>query len=247
MRISKEPGADWIVEHREVWRRKPGLRDFYTSQVFARIIGNLTEGKTLQLGTGTGFFSDYHPGMVNSDIIENDGVDVVVDVHAAAFGDATFSNIVGVDVLHHFAKPGLALRECARMLRPGGRLVLVEPWAGPLGRLFYRYIHHEDCVDMADPWQNALPEHKNPLDGNAMIPITALHKRQPELREQVPGLRVRKVVPFGCVSIVLTGGFQKIGLGSPVVGFFSMLEGMLPDKVMRAIALKALFVMEKQA
>jgi SAM-dependent methyltransferase len=151
MKLTKAPSHDWVEKARAVWERKPGLRDYYQTQIFERILSEMNEGKTLQLGAGAGFFSQYHSGMTNTDIAKFDGVDLISDVHSLQFHDASFDNIVGIDVLHHFASPGLAMKECARTLRPGGRIILVEPWVGLLGWFFYKYIHHEDCFNVEDP------------------------------------------------------------------------------------------------
>lgn len=246
VRLTKAPSDNWIIEHRAVWERKSGLREYYTTQIFNRMIPEIVDGPTLQLGTGAGHFSQYYPGMVNSDIADHDGVDVITDVHDLQFDDESFANIVGIDVLHHFARPGLALRECARVLRPGGRLVLVEPWAGPLGWFFFRFVHHEDCADTVNPWDDAFPETKIPMDGNAAIPITVLHKRASELRQHVPNFRILRTEPFGFLSVLLTGGFQKIGLPAPVIRICYIMENLMPRSVMAFIALRAMFVLEKQ-
>ena len=246
MKITKAPSDDWINEHRAVWEKKSGLREYYTTQIFNRMIPEIMDRPTLQIGTGTGVFSQYYPGMVNSDITDFDCVDVITDVHDLQFDDESFANIVGIDVLHHFAKPGLALRECARVLRPNGRLVLVEPWAGPLGWLFFRFVHHEDCADATNLWEDSFPETKNPMDGNAAIPITILHKQASELRQHVPNFRILRTEPFGCLSFLLTGGFQKIGLPAPVIRMSYNLENLMPRSIMAIIALRAMFVLEKR-
>lgn len=67
-----------------------------------------------------------------------DGVSVstmVADAHALPFADAGFDAVVVGATLNELADPARALRECARVLRPGGRLFFMfARQAGPLGR-----------------------------------------------------------------------------------------------------------------
>jgi SAM-dependent methyltransferase len=49
------------------------------------------------------------------------------DAAALPFADATFDAILIRDLLHHLPQPSLAIAEAHRVLRPGGRLTLIEP------------------------------------------------------------------------------------------------------------------------
>src|SRR5262245_26536477 len=49
----------------------------------------------------------------------------VADLHALPFGDASFDQVLLLNVLTHLSAPARALAEPARVLRPGGRLALV--------------------------------------------------------------------------------------------------------------------------
>lgn len=50
---------------------------------------------------------------------------LIADVHALAFADATFDQVLVFHTLTYAADPTRALAECSRVLRPGGRLVLL--------------------------------------------------------------------------------------------------------------------------
>ena len=58
----------------------------------------------------------------------------------------------------------LFLREAARVLRPGGRLLLMEPYITPVSYVGYKLLHHEDIcfnryhrrVVKYDPWSGNL-------------------------------------------------------------------------------------------
>jgi ubiquinone/menaquinone biosynthesis C-methylase UbiE len=51
---------------------------------------------------------------------------VVTDVERLPFADGTFERVLVVDALHHFAGQSKSLSELARVLRPGGRLLIEE-------------------------------------------------------------------------------------------------------------------------
>jgi SAM-dependent methyltransferase len=167
-------------------------------------------------------------------------------VHSLPFPDARFGAVIGVDCLHHFARPGVALGEIARVLRPGGRLALCEPWGGVLARLFYTYLHHEDCFVPADPFGAAFGDDKPPMDGNAILPKLVLNDLPCELARLCPSLNRLLVRPFGLFGYLLTGGFQGWGFPAPVIRTLAAIERRMPQGVMRHLGLRALFVFEKR-
>jgi ubiquinone/menaquinone biosynthesis C-methylase UbiE len=68
-------------------------------------------------------------------------------VERLPFADGTFSRILVVDAFHHFGDQAGALRELARVLAPGGRLVIEEP---DIRRLPVRLIALGETLLMMD-------------------------------------------------------------------------------------------------
>ena len=61
-------------------------------------------------------------------------------------------SVLGIDVIHHLARPAAFFSEAARVLGPGGRLAVVEPWVTPFSFPIYRWLHQEGCRLDLDPW-----------------------------------------------------------------------------------------------
>lgn len=244
MSKGSSPAPAWIAAHRSIWERKPELRRFYKTEYFDRIVSALPIGETLEIGAGAGFFTQYHRCTVVSDVTASDYVDNVADVHALPFENGYFDAVVGIDVLHHFARPIIALKEISRVLKQGGRLAMVEPWTTPLGRVFFRHIHHEQCFEIADPWGTVFPPGKDPMEGNAEIPRTYFELFARETSDRT-GLRVKALEVFGFFGYFGTGGFTQFHMGSATTGLLMAVDRWTPHQVKTLISLKAFIVVEK--
>lgn len=57
-------------------------------------------------------------------------IGVLGDIHALPFRSGAFDAVVNLQVLEHLREPGQAIREMARVLKPGGQLILttVQCW-----------------------------------------------------------------------------------------------------------------------
>ena len=58
----------------------------------------------------------------------------VGDIQRIAHADASFDTVISCETIEHVPDPALAVRELARVLKPGGRLYLTTPnYVGPTG------------------------------------------------------------------------------------------------------------------
>lgn len=72
-------------------------------------------------------------------------VDVVATAYEIPLDSASFDVALLSEVLEHLEEPGRALKECARLLRPGGKLILTTPFVWVLHeepRDYFRYSPH---------------------------------------------------------------------------------------------------------
>ncbi|MCL2640206.1 MAG: class I SAM-dependent methyltransferase, partial [Phycisphaerales bacterium] len=135
----------------EVWRKRPLLREIY-HRYFAEMCEHLGGGgdTILELGGGSGNFKEYfqthHAGkgtLIASDVVATPHCDLVADAMALPFADGSLDNIVMMDVLHHVPFPLRFFTEAQRVLRPGGRIVMMEPYISPASRLVFKLAHPE--------------------------------------------------------------------------------------------------------
>jgi len=70
----------------------------------------------------------------------------VGDAAVLPLGEGTFDTIVANDAMEHFAQPETALREMARVAKPGGAIwIFFTPHYSPLGSHLYDYVYTPWC------------------------------------------------------------------------------------------------------
>ncbi len=110
-----------------------------------RLLAPAHDDRVLELGCGRGFLLrkvqancpgaigiDVNPEAVRHGVAEQTHV---MDLESTAFGSASFDKIYSFHTIEHLVDPSAALVEMARLLRPGGRLLLVYP-AEPVRGLY---------------------------------------------------------------------------------------------------------------
>jgi SAM-dependent methyltransferase len=184
----------------------------------------------LECGSGIGALKTVLPSAITSDLFPNPWLDRVEDVYALSFPAESLSAVILFDVFHHLQYPGTALAELARVLKPGGRVILWEPGLGLLGRVVLGLFHHEP-LGLGQPitW-SAPPEvdvRKLPYyaaQGNAWR-IFARGERPDDWQ----GWKVKEVAYFPALSWIFTGGFR-----GPDLSFWFLRPLIrLADRLMR--------------
>jgi SAM-dependent methyltransferase len=199
-------------EYMAVWQSKAALRLVY-SDFFDRISRQCGPGPTLEIGGGIGNLKEHLLELWSSDIQHSADLDLVADAQRLPFRTASLGNIVMLDVLHHLEFPLRFLRDAARVLRPQGRIVMVEPAITLGSTLFYRYLHHE-AVDMsADPLREGEPDpRRDPYCSNQAIPTLIVTDHRDRFQKMVPELKIATVAWFSLWLYPLTGGFRRWSL-----------------------------------
>ena len=136
---------DLINKNSEYWSQKPILRilygDFY--RLVAQKLSNLPDPKIVELGSGLGNIHEVIPNCLRTDLFPNPWIDQVENAYKLSFTDGSVSDLILTDVFHHLKYPGTALKEFTRVLRKGGRVIMLEPCISLLGLMVYGVLHDE--------------------------------------------------------------------------------------------------------
>jgi SAM-dependent methyltransferase len=157
------------------------------------------------------------------------------------------ANIVMVDVLHHVEFPANFFREAGRVLRSGGRIVMVEPAITWGSTLFYRLLHHEPVRMSADPLTSGTPDpRRDPNDSNQAIPTLIATRDRDRFERLFPNLKIYRVVWFSFATYPLSGGFKRWSLIPQGLAPYTLrLERSIEEVVGRFSAFRMMLIVEK--
>src|SRR5215216_2518343 len=203
---------DLIEKNHEYWNQKPLLRalygDFY--RLIARQLSNLPGGEIVELGSGLGNIHDVIPSCLRTDLFLNAWIDQVENAYQLSFTDESISDLILTDVFHHLKYPGTALKEFLRVLRPGGRVIMLEPCLSALGMLVYGLFHEEPVALLQEiEWDAPVGWSPDQIDyyaaqGNASRVF--LGRR---FRQKLISWKNIRTIRLPALAYAASGGFSK--------------------------------------
>ena len=239
---------DLINKNHEYWLRKPLLRlvyaDFY--RYIQQHLSKLPESKIVELGSGLGNIREIIPDCIRTDLFPYSWIDQIENAYQLSFEDESISDLILTDVFHHLQYPGTAIREFERVLRKGGRVIMLEPCLSLLGCIVYGLFHAEPiAVTKNIDWLSPDDWSADEIDyyaaqGNATR-IFVWKKYLPRLNnwKKVESIR------FSALAYAASGGYSTNQLyPTGMLPLLRRLEKLL-DKFPSLFATRLLVILEK--
>lgn len=208
--VSVETAAREITSDAQKIARNGLLYEIYCD-VYRRMLAELPRASypaLLEIGSGGGFFRDLAPHVITSDCAFAPGVDRVVDACAlrSAFQPASLDGIAMFNVFHHLPDVSAFLEEASIVLRPSGRIVMVEPWFTTVGQWFYRVLHHEPYAIDPDDWR--IIGEGRLAGANTRLPTSVFRDSDRGFHASFPELRIVRRDPFHKGLYLASGGLR---------------------------------------
>jgi SAM-dependent methyltransferase len=247
-------GAARLVEHRRIWESKPVLSRVYAVWFDALLASLPPQARVLEVGAGPGFLSAHARGRaagitwVATELLETPWNDVVADGLRLPFRPGTFDAVVALDLVHHLARPAAFFAEAARILRPRGRIAVIEPWVSPLSYPIYRWLHQEGCtlgIDPWDPFARDAAEGKDPFRGDAAV-LWRLVRDTPAARWRELGFRPPSVTRLNGFAYIMSLGFREGSLLPAPMAALLMKADRALAPLARYAGMRVLAVWEKE-
>jgi SAM-dependent methyltransferase len=194
------------ILHGEIIQSKIFLKKIYEENYtfFIAASRNLPKGIAVEIGSGAGFIKKFLPDVITSDILELSSVDKVFSALDFPFEKEALKAIYMIDVLHHLPDAYLFFSEAERVLKPGGKIIMVEPANTLWGRFIYKNFHHE-------PFEPNIQEWKLPAGGpmsvaNGALPWVILVRDKERFILDFPQLEIKSISYCHPFRYLLSGG-----------------------------------------
>lgn len=217
--------------HKEIISRKTFLRKLYTKWYtwMVREIEQLPDGLLIELGSGGGFFKDFVPKVICSDILDLPCNDMTFSALEMPFEDDSVSGIFMVDAFHHIPDSEKFLSEAKRVLKKDGIIMMIEPANSRWGRFIYKNFHHEP-FEPSSNWKIPI---SGPMSGaNGALPWIVFQRDKTIFEDKYPSFEIFENKYHTPLLYLLSGG---VSFRQFVPGFFYFFFHLL-DRLMTGIS-----------
>lgn len=205
-------GGDRLLVHGRMLAQKPMLKEVFTGfhHMFERLDKQFLSGtgERVELGAGVSPIRNSYPDVLATDIVPGPGLDRVLDAEQMDLPDSSVRVIFGQNCFHHFPHPNRFFEELERVLVPGGGVILLEPYHGPLAAFLFRRMFHTEGYDKDFPsWETPI---SGPMNGaNQALSYIVFERDRAEFEQRFPQLNiVHQEVCDNYLAYLLSGGLN---------------------------------------
>ncbi len=222
--------------HHELIRRKPFLRRLYAAYYrrFELADRAAPEGIRLEIGSGGGFLGESVDGLVTMDVRPGAQVDMVASALEMPLGDGSVGAVFMLNVLHHLTDVEAFFEEAQRVLTPGGRCIMIEPFVSPLSRVIYTRLHHEPFDPDMESWK--LEGTGAMSTANDALPWIVFVRDRHKFERRFPELEITGVEPHTILLYLLSGGLSYRGIAPAALFPLLARAEEMPGGVRRMLA-----------
>jgi SAM-dependent methyltransferase len=246
--VLREQTLARFEQHRRAWQGNAALRTLY-GRWYARVRQALPDrnlGPWIELGSGPGLAKEAIAELELSDVVRAPWHDHQAAAEALPWPDSSVGALVLFDVLHHLRAPADFFSEAVRVLCPGGRIVLCEPYVSALSLPVYKLFHDERTDLRVDALAGSAVTAEDPFEGNQAIPTLLFGPQRPVLEARFPALHVKCVEYLAGPAYPASGGFSRRPLLPPRLWRALLaIEDHLPAFAFRLVGFRLLAVLER--
>lgn len=224
-------GPERLIVHAQLLARKRMLREVFNEfhHLFDRLDRRFLHGRGLriELGAGVAPMRDSYPDVLSTDVVPGPNLDRVLDAQKMDLGDESVRVFFAQNCFHHFPDPDAFFREILRVLVPGGGVIILEPYHGPVASFLYPRLFASEGFDKQAPgWATAAT---GPMHGaNQALSYVVFVRDREEFERRHPALEIVHGEPLtNHAKYLLSGGlnFRQLlpDVLVPVVTGFELL------------------------
>ena len=220
---------------REIILEKDFLRKIY-AQWYRWISERLpsVQGPVLEIGAGACCPREPIPGLTRSEVFFLPHVDCVLDGQQLPIASNSLRAVVMTDVFHHLPSPRLFLREATRCIKPGGAIVMIEPWVTTWSRWVYSRLHYEPFVPEDEEWASTTASTGPLSTANEALAWIVFQRDRYIFEHEFPTWKVTDIEPVMPFTYLLSGGVSTRSLMPGwSFGFWLRIESLLGSQMDR--------------
>jgi SAM-dependent methyltransferase len=242
---------EFSLAHRRVVQRKIILRSLFESfykQCRAMDLRHIKNcpGARLEIGSGAGIISEIYPDMITSDVKVLPFIDLVLSASNLPFADNSLRAIYAINVFHHLPSPRDFLREALRVLYPGGGVVLIEPFYGPVASCIFKNLHKSERFDPSVAGWESSDEMGSFSNANQALSYVIFKRDRVQFDREFPQFELVLDRPHTHLWYLVSGGVNFRQLLPDSLTFLVKATERLLSPLNRWLALQHTIVLRKK-